>query len=95
VPINCYCVPTKGSRARGIGIQIPLKFGRTTLSQTITVNDRYQIIQFVEGTLIKGLPDRTLSRFTITKQDPNAIRQLIQVFSSQSNANTNGETLSQ
>ena len=44
VAINLNRVPTKGARTRSIGIKIPSKLGRATLTKTITVDDGYQIV---------------------------------------------------
>jgi hypothetical protein len=77
--------PERG-RPPVVGVQVPGKLGGTALAEPVDVDDGDEVGQLVVGGLVERFPDRPLGHLAVTTQDPDPVRQLVQVLAGQRDA---------
>ena len=82
-------------RAGGVGVHVPAQVGGAALAQPVDIDHRDQVGQLVVGRLVQGLPDRALGHLAVAAQDPDPVRQLVEVLAGQRHAHAVGQALAQ
>lgn len=70
-----------------------LEAGRLTLTKTVDVKNGYKVVQLVVGRKRQGLPNATLSRFTVTDYAVDAVLRLVNVLAGVGHASSIAQTL--
>src|ERR1051326_8527884 len=86
VSIDDQCLPAECFPASFVDFQIPLQHRWLTLTQSINVDRRAEIIEAVESRPLRCLPYRTLCRLAIAHQDINALIGILELFRINSDA---------
>ena len=82
-------------RAGGVGVHVPAQVGGAALAEPVDVDDRDQVGQLVVGGLVQGLPDGALGHLAVAAQDPDPVRELVEVLPGQRHAHRVGQALAQ
>lgn len=81
--------------AAGVGPEVPLQFGGTTLAEPVDVHDRDQVGQPVVRGFVEGLPDGAFGHLAVPAQDPHPIGKPIEVFAGQRHPHPVGQSLAE
>jgi hypothetical protein len=76
-------------------VAVPAVHGLARLAEAVHVEDGYEVVQLVEGGVLKGFPHRALGHLRVTAEDPDAVGELVQVLASQRDTDPDGEALPQ
>ena len=86
--------PERGHPA-AVGLGVPAELGGAALAEPVDVEDRDQVGQLVVGGLVEGLPHRALGHLAVSAQDPDPVRQFVQVLAGQRDADAVGQALAE
>ena len=82
-------------RPAPVGVQVPAEVGGTALAEPVDVDDGDQVGQLVVGGLVERLPHRPLGHLAVAAQHPDPVRQLVQVFAGQRDADAVRQALAE
>ena len=95
VPVDDERPGPERGHAAAVDVGVPFMLGRAALAEPVDVDDRDQVGQLVVRGLVQGLPDRALGYLAVPAQDPDPVRQLVQVLAGQRHAHPVGQPLPQ
>ena len=78
-----------------VGVQVPGKLGGTALAEAVHVDDGDEVGQLVVRGLVERLPHRPFGHLAVAAQDPDPVRQFVQVLACQRDADAVGQALSE
>src|SRR5208283_2203526 len=81
--------PERG-HAAAVGLGVPAVLSGAALAEPVDVDDGDQVGQLVVRGLVEGLPYRTFGYLAVPAQDPDPVRQFVQVLAGQRDADAVG-----
>lgn len=73
--INDVSVPAERLHPLLVDVHLMLQRGRLRLTKAVDVKDGHQVVQFVVGAEVEGLPNGTLGALSITNQTEGAVAE--------------------
>ena len=95
VPVDDEGPGPERGHAAAVGLGVPAVLGGAALAEPVDVDDGDQVGQLVVRGLVEGLPDRALGHLAVAAQDPDPVRQFVQVLAGQRDANAVGQPLAE
>ncbi len=82
-------------RAAAVGVQVPGELGGAALPEPVDVHDGDEVGELVVRGLVQGLPDGPFGHLAVAAQDPDPVRQFVQVLTGQRHADGVGQALAE
>ena len=95
VPVDDERPGAERGHAATVGLGVPFVLGGAALAEPVDVDDGDQVGQLVVRGLVQGFPDGPLGYLAVAAQDPDPVRQFLQVLAGQRDADAVGQALAQ
>ena len=67
----------------------------TALAEAVHVEDGDKVFELIEGRFIERLPDGAFGHFAVAENDPNMVRQLVEILAVKGHTNADGQALAE
>jgi hypothetical protein len=95
VSVDLDRAPAEGTRPLDVGAGIPAHHRLAALAETVHVEDHRQVVQLEVRRVLERFPHGAFSRLAVAVQDPDAIRQSVQVLARERHADAIGQPLAE
>jgi hypothetical protein len=93
VPVDLDGAPAEAAQPLGVGRRVPAVHRLAALAQTVDVEDGDQIVEVLVAGVLERLPHRAFGELGVAADDPDAVRDLVEVLARQRDADADRQPL--